>query len=64
MPRVSPFKQAKAAAYWRAKGRPDVAERFEAELVAAGRCRICGRALSDPRSVADSIGPECRRKTP
>jgi hypothetical protein len=53
---------AKAAAYWRGRGRDDVAERFEADLAAAGRCRRCGRALTDPVSVESGIGPECRTK--
>jgi hypothetical protein len=57
-----PAKMARQAAYWRAHGRAEVAERLEAELAGAGRCKRCGRALRDPESVADSIGPECRRK--
>jgi hypothetical protein len=59
---AKPGKLAAQAAYWRAHGRADVAERLERELAGAGRCVRCGRALSHPRSVADSIGPECRRK--
>ena len=57
-----PSKLAAQARYWRARGRDDVAERLEAQLVAFGRCRICGRALSDPVSVERSIGPECAAK--
>jgi hypothetical protein len=38
------------------------AEEVEQKLAANGRCVRCGRALSDPKSVQDSIGPECRRK--
>jgi hypothetical protein len=48
--------------YWRLRRRVDAAERIEEELTDAGRCRRCGRALTDPKSVADSIGPACKRK--
>jgi hypothetical protein len=27
-----------------------------------GRCRICGRVLTDPVSIARGIGPECYSK--
>lgn len=27
----------------------------------AGRCRVCGRRLTDDSSVAAGIGPECSR---
>jgi hypothetical protein len=54
-----PGKLARQARYWRDHGRGDVAERLEGELVAAGRCRICGRTLTDPGSVAAGVGPEC-----
>ena len=27
-----------------------------------GKCRICGRLLTDPESVSLGIGPVCRRK--
>jgi len=57
-----PAKLAAQAAYWRAHGRPDIAERLEGALVAAARCKRCGRPLRDPASVADSTGPECKRK--
>lgn len=57
-----PSKLARQAAYWRAHGRLDVAERIEAELVAAGRCRRCGRLLTDPESVSRGIGPDCESK--
>jgi hypothetical protein len=59
---VRPAKVAHAAAYWRARGRDDVAELLEADLAAAGRCKRCGRALTDPLSVADSIGPKCKKE--
>jgi hypothetical protein len=57
-----PAKLAAQAAYWRAHGRPDVAERLEHDLVAMGRCRRCGRTLSDPASVERGVGPDCRAK--
>lgn len=31
-------------------------------LNGAGRCRTCGRPLSDPESVRLGEGPDCRRK--
>jgi hypothetical protein len=48
----------------RAKRREDdvwqAVKRWRAGTLAAGRaCIICGRALSDPPSIARSIGPEC-----
>ena len=55
----NPQKVAYQARYWRAHGRLDVAERLEAQLVAFHRCRICGRALSDPVSISRGVGPEC-----
>ena len=57
-----PTKLAERARYWRLHGRTDTAEALEAELVAAGRCRICGRILTDPESIAAGIGPDCRSK--
>jgi hypothetical protein len=57
-----PGKTAAQAAYWRAHGRPDVAERLEAQLAAASRCRRCGRSLTDPASVARGVGAECASK--
>jgi len=27
-----------------------------------GRCRVCGRTLTDPESVALGIGPVCRQR--
>ncbi|HEY2304185.1 MAG TPA: DUF6011 domain-containing protein [Acidimicrobiales bacterium] len=57
-----PGKLAAQAAYWRGHGRLDVAERIEADLAAAGRCRRCGRALADPESVSRGIGPDCWSK--
>ena len=45
-----------------------VAERARAELesirTSSGRCRRCGRVLTDPRSVRRGIGPECYGREP
>ena len=57
-----PAKLALQARYWRLAGHTDTAERIEAELVAAGRCRRCGRTLTDPDSVSRGIGPDCASK--
>jgi hypothetical protein len=57
-----PAKLAHQAAYWRANGRPDVAEAIEADLAGGGRCLKCGRRLTASRSVETSIGPECAKK--
>lgn len=37
------------------------ADEVEAVLAQLGRCRICGRTLTDPVSVRLGIGPDCRR---
>ena len=60
----NPGKIAAAARYHRARGHLEVASRFEAELVAAGLCRRCGRRLTDPASVKRGIGPDCAAKAP
>jgi hypothetical protein len=39
----------------------DLAGRYEALLAHLDRCRICGRKLEHPDSVAAGIGPECAR---
>jgi len=59
---VTPAKVAMAAKYYRLHGRPDLADRLEAELLAAGRCRRCGRRLTDPTSLVVGLGSECRRR--
>jgi hypothetical protein len=59
---MDPGKLADAARYYRRMGQLTIAQHWENELAKAGRCKRCGRLLTDPRSVADSIGPECRRK--
>lgn len=38
---------------------------FSVELnysAGSARCARCGRILTDPRSIADGIGPICKRK--
>jgi hypothetical protein len=57
-----PRKLAWQARYWRVNGRVDIAERIEEELADAGRCRRCGRLLTDPASIAVGLGPDCRAK--
>lgn len=54
-----PQKLAYQARYWWANGRPERARQIESELYKAGRCRQCGRKLSDPLSLARGTGPEC-----
>jgi hypothetical protein len=61
---MTPSRTARALAYWRAHGRDDVAERLEADLAAAGRCRRCGRRLLRAESVAAGVGPECATREP
>jgi len=39
----------------------DARGQLEALLDQWGRCRVCGRLLTDPQSVKARIGPECRR---
>jgi hypothetical protein len=58
----NPSKLARRAAYLRANGRLDDADRLEVALVAEGRCRSCGRPLTDPESVRLGIGPDCLTK--
>ena len=33
-----------------------------AELRRQGRCAVCGRRLTDPLSVGEGIGPDCKAK--
>lgn len=53
----------------RARGDQKTADQYdearaalEALLSHLGRCRRCGRALSDPESLRRGVGPECTRK--
>jgi hypothetical protein len=57
-----PRKLAARAAWHRRFGSTATAEALEADLAAAGRCRRCGRTLTDPESVAAGLGRDCRRK--
>ncbi len=59
-----PQKTAQAAQYYRLHGKAEQAERLEAALTASGRCKCCGRRLTDPQSVNAGIGPECAAKQP
>jgi len=57
-----PAKLAARARWLRLTGQPATAERLESELVAAGKCRRCGRALRDPESVRRGVGRDCWSK--
>jgi hypothetical protein len=59
---MKPGKVADAARWYRGQGNVQAAEELEYVLAKKGRCKRCGRLLTDPKSVADSIGPECRKK--
>jgi hypothetical protein len=56
---MKPGKLAKAAAYYRRQGAHEQAHFYETILVEQGRCRRCGRLLTDPASVERGVGPEC-----
>lgn len=34
----------------------------DAEVYHEGKCAMCGRKLTDPISVSEGVGPECRNK--
>lgn len=34
----------------------------DAEVYHEGKCAMCGRRLTDPISVSEGVGPECRNK--
>jgi hypothetical protein len=55
----APGKQAETAARLRAVGRVERAEMLERQLVALGRCKHCGRKLTDPISIERGIGSTC-----
>jgi hypothetical protein len=57
--RWRPTKLAEQAAWHRQGGRLDIAEKFETQLVREGRCKLCGRPLSDPDSLERGVGPDC-----
>jgi hypothetical protein len=52
------------AQWYRARGDVATAERLEAQLKVIGRCKRCGRGLTNPTSVRRGIGPECWTKEP
>lgn len=45
---------------WATKG--DAAFDEQATVQLADECSVCGKALTDPESIADGIGPECKGK--
>ena len=53
---------ARAAKYYSDHGREAEAQRAEAQLTEAGRCKCCGRRLTDERSLAVGIGPDSAAK--
>jgi hypothetical protein len=57
---MRPAKLALYARYQRTHGQPAAADRIEAELTAADRCR--GRTLTDPDSIASRVGPDCAER--
>jgi hypothetical protein len=57
-----PKKLSWQARYWRLRGRLGAPERIEDQLPKAGRCKRCGRLLTDPVSVERGVGPECIKK--
>jgi hypothetical protein len=60
--RRHPGQLAKAVRYYRSQGREAEARRAEQQLQSVGRCRICGRTLSDETSLRLGVGPECRSR--
>lgn len=46
------------------RGDSQLAEQLREQVAArlVGRCRDCHRTLTDPKSIADGIGPECAAK--
>jgi hypothetical protein len=50
------------AQWYREKGDLYTAHRLEAQLDAQHCCRVCGRTLTDPDSIARGIGSTCYAK--
>lgn len=59
---ANPGKLAARAAWHRSHGNTETAAIFERALTSDGRCKRCGRTLTDPASVARGTGPECATK--
>jgi hypothetical protein len=55
-------KWADAARYYRSLNQFERAHYYETALIEAGRCKRCGRLLTDPDSVERGYGPECVKK--
>jgi len=58
----NPGRVARQAVYYRDHGKTDIADVLESQLVGAGRCIRCGRALKDPTSLGRGVGPDCWAK--
>jgi hypothetical protein len=61
---MKPTKLADAARWYRAQGKVEVAEDLEFVLAKKGRCKRCGRLVTDPVSIERGLGPECVKKEP
>jgi hypothetical protein len=59
---MKPGRLAYGARWARQQGNVEKAEALEAELAKAGRCKRCGRLLTDPHSIERGVGPECVKK--
>jgi hypothetical protein len=53
---------ARAVVYYRRTDQHALAHYWEDQLAKAGRCKRCGRLLTEPVSVERGIGPECVKK--
>jgi hypothetical protein len=64
MTTLTPRRAALQARHLHALGRHDEAQLLEDYVArhAAQHCRICGRRLTHPLSLALGIGPECRKQ--
>lgn len=62
MTRITSARLARMALWYRSQGDTDAANRAEEVLARLGRCRRCGRALTDPASVERGVGPDCVKK--
>jgi hypothetical protein len=59
---MKPAELAPVARYYRNTGQLALAHYWEDQLAKAGRCKRCGRLLTEPVSVERGIGPECLKK--